>query len=353
MTDDSGCQASVEDGRRHTSRREPMKAQLTAVRVGGGRCAAASVAFALTAMSVIATAQEGPVRRIRIPALIATVAFSPDGSTLTAWDPAGFSRWDAETGRQTGREPVFAKACERASVLPRSEDGRVIAVQCRDRIAFFEAATGQALGERQLREKETAALYTASPDGKAVAIVMAGAIDTVRLGDLSGGAPTEVPIESEVEQIILGSGGARLTVGSWRGVEIREVPDGTLLRSLAGNASHALSADGRTVALVGDRGPRVFDVDSGRLGRELEGRVSQLRFSPDGGLLVGWTNQRVIVWDLATGAQRLALNAGEFRVGEFVAASLAPDGRRLATVSLERRGERTASTVALWRLPSP
>jgi WD40 repeat protein len=300
----------------------------------------------LVAIVVSAAAQERPVRRIVIPALVTAIAFAPDGETLVAWDPAGWSRWDAASGRQRDREAVIAKTCQRVSVLPRSEDGRVIAAQCRDRLVFFDVATGRALGERRLPEKTTAAVYTASLDGKATAIVMAGATDTVRLGDLAGGTETEVKVGSEVEQLLLAANAARLTVGSWRGVEIRETPGGKLLRSLEGQAAHAMSADGKTVAVLGGQGAVLFDAESEERIRDLEGRVSHLRFSPDGRLLVGWTNQRVVVWDGASGAQRLVLTSDE-----FVSAAVSPDGRQLATVSLERRGEGTSSLIAVWRLP--
>jgi WD40 repeat protein len=300
----------------------------------------------LAAMVASGAAQERPVRRIGIPALITAIAFAPDGATIVAWDPAGWSRWDAASGRQREREAVIAKACERAAVLPRSEDGRVVAAQCRDRLLFFEVATGRTLGDRRLPEKQTAAVYTASLNGKTAALVMAGATDTIALGALASGTDTAVTVGNEIEQLTLDADGARLTVGSWRGVEIRDAPGGTLLRRLEGQASHAMSADGRTVAVIGGPGARLFDGGTGEALRSLEGRASHLRFSPDGRLLVGWTNQRVIVWDAATGAQRLVLTSDEFS-----GAAVSPDGRQLATLSLERRGEGTSSVIAVWRLP--
>jgi WD40 repeat protein len=240
---------------------------------------------------------------------------------------------------------VIAKACERASVLPRSEDGRVVAAQCRDRLLFFEVATGRTLGDRRLSEKQTAVVYAASLNGKASALVMAGATDTVHLGGLASGTDTAVKVGSEIEQLTLDADGSRLTVGSWRGVQIRDAP-GDTLRSLEGQASHAMSADGRTVAVIGGPGARLFDGETGERLHDLEGRVSYLRFSPDGRLLVGWTNQRVIVWDATTGAQRLVLTSDEFS-----GAAVSPDGRQLATLSLQRRGEGTSSLIAVWRLP--
>ena len=321
-----------------------MHAQLDGDRIRQHTRSVVAILVAVIATSLVA--QERPVRRIQIPALITALAFAPDGATLVAWDPAGWSRWDAASGRQREREAVIAKACERASVLPRSEDGRVVAAQCRDRLLFFEVATGRTLGDRRLEEKQTAAVYTASLSGTATALVMAGATDTVHLGNLAGGTGTAVKVGSEIEQLTLDSDGSRLTVGSWRGVEIRDAPAGTLRRSLEGQASHAMTADGRTVAVVGGPGARLFDGETGERLRDLEGRVSYLRFSPDGRLLVGWTNQRVIVWDATTGAQRLVLTSDEFS-----GAAVSPDGRQLATLSLQRRGEGTSSMIAVWRLP--
>lgn len=304
----------------------------------------AAVLLALTSAS--SAAQERPVRRISIPALVTAIAFAPDGKTLVAWDPAGWSRWDATSGRQLKREAVIAKLCERAAVLPRSDDGRVVGAQCRDRLLFYDLATTGQLGERRLPENTSAAVYAASPDGKASAVVIAGATDTVRLGDLAGTAETEVKVGSEIEQLTLTAATGILTVGSWRGVEVRQLPDGRLLHTLDGHASHAVSADGRIVAAVHPGGARLFDPQTGQAVRELEGRVSHLRFSPDGRLLVGWTNQRVVVWDAETGAQRLVLTSEE-----FVYAAVSPDGRQLATASLQRRGEGASSLLAVWRLP--
>ncbi|CAN5819395.1 hypothetical protein BH24ACI5_BH24ACI5_24690 [soil metagenome] len=306
------------------------------------------VALVIASVSSLSSAQERPLRRIPVPALITAVAFSPDGETLLAWDPAGWSRWDIASGRQRGREIVFAKACERVLALPRSQDGRVIAAQCRNQLLFFEVATARSLGEGQMPDKQTAAMYTASANGSLAALVMAGATDTVVVGAMADGvAGTALRIGSEVEQLTLSASGTRLTVGTSQGVQVRELPGGTLLRTIEGSAAHALSADGRQVAVLSDRGARLFDADTGHLTRDVEGRVSHLRFSDDGTRLVGWTNQRLILWDVATGAQRLALESDE-----FVAAAVSPDGQRLVTVSLERRGDRVSSIIGVWRVPS-
>lgn len=299
-----------------------------------------------TGGSALAQDQERPLRRFTVPTLVTTVAWAPDGATVLAWDPAGWSAWDAASGRMRGREPVVGKVCERTAVLPRSADGRVVSAQCRDRLYFFEAATGRAIGELQLREKQTAALYTASADGTTTALVMAGATGTVAIGSKGSGTAAELPVEGEIERISVSAPGTRLTIGTVEGVEIRELPGGKRLHTVEGRASHTLSADGRLLAVVSDRGAQLFDVESGRSLRSFEGRVSFLRFSPDSKRLIGWTNQRVVSWDVTSGAQQLVVTSDE-----FVDASVSPDGSRLATVSLDRRGEGTTSVVAVWRLP--
>ena len=292
-------------------------------------------------------AQERPLRRVTIPVVITAVAFSPDGQTLTAWDAGGYSTWNAETGRRISREPIFARSCDRALVLPRTSGGRVVGVSCKGGVQFLDAATGTSLGERRLGEKETAATYTASADGKTAALVMAGETDTVRLVDLSGGAGIAVEIGAEVEQVSFPASATVFTVGSVRGVDIRNVPDGTVVRTIAGGSSHAISADGRILAIVSTDGAMLVDTVSGKT-KSLEGRVSHVQFGAESRLAAGWTNQRVIVWDAATGAQRLVLT-GE----EFTGVALSRDGSRLATISLTRRGEETTTTLAVWRLPQP
>ncbi len=153
-------------------------------------------------------------------------------------------------------------------------------------------------------------------------------------------------VDGEVEDLSLSSSGHRLSIGTIKGVEVRESAGGKSLGTFEGRASHALSSDGRLLAITSDRGAQIFDVETGTRLAEAEGRASSLRFSPDGKRLVGWTNQRVIAWDAATGAQQLVLKSDE-----FVDASVSPDGTRLVTVSLDRRGEATTSVLAVWRLP--
>src|SRR5688572_13719346 len=89
-----------------------------------------------------------PVRATSTRALVHAVAVAPDNATVVAWDSGGFAKWNPETGKTVDRQPVIGKACagRGVPVLPRSEDGRTIAVNCAGKLSFFDMATGEARG---------------------------------------------------------------------------------------------------------------------------------------------------------------------------------------------------------------
>lgn len=275
------------------------------------------------------------------------VAFSPDGTEIVAWDPAGFSRWNVETGRRTGSEPVFAKACDGTPTLPRSEDGRTIGVNCRGRLHFFDLRTGRPLGAWQIPKDRGVALYAPSPDGRLAAIVMAGTLDVVEIRQLGGdGQDTSIRIDAEVEHLSVAPGASRLGVGTFRSVVVRQLPDGKLLRTIDGRSAHAFDEDGTHIAVETGSGATIVDLQRAAPLRDVDGRVSHLRFGGGGQLLAGWNNQSVFVWDLSSGARRMTVS-GE----EFVSAALSDDGVRLVTASLERRGGGAAAVLEIWHVP--
>lgn len=292
-------------------------------------------------------AQERPIRRFTIPALITAVAFSADGKNIVAWDPAGWSSWDAETGRRTAREPVLAKACGRVATLPRSEDGRTIGASCDGRLILFDVASTKSIGEWKLGEKQTPILFTATPDGSLAAAVIAGATGTVEVSDRSGGKPIAIlTTPEEVEHLAFAPGGKAIAAGGITGVRLWSLPDGRETTRVDGGSAFAYSPDGQVIAASRSRGAALVDAASGAILRELQGPATVLRFSGDGARVVGLNNQQVVVWDADTGAQRLVLKADE-----FIGAALSSDGLRLATLSRELRGESTGSTIAIWRVP--
>ena len=293
------------------------------------------------------SAQERPTRRFTIPALITAVAFSPDGKNVVAWDPGGWSTWDVESGRRTGREPVLAKPCGRVPTLPRSQDGRTIGASCGGRLILFDLASTKPVGEWKLGEKQTPILFTATPDGSLAAAVIAGATGTVEVSDRSGGKPIALlTTPEEVEHLAFAPGGKAIGTGSITGVRLWSLPDGKETAHVEGGSTFAYSADGQVVAMARPRGLALVEAATGTVRRELQGPSTLLRFSGDGSRLVGLTNQQVVVWDTDTGAERLVLKAEE-----FIGAALSGDGLRLVTLSRELRGQTVGSTIAIWRVP--
>ena len=307
-----------------------------------------AAAFALVAtIAAFPLAQERPVRRISIPGLITTIAFSPDGKSVIAWDPAGWSSWDAESGRRTGREPVLGKACKRVATLPRSDDGRTIGAICDGRLVMFDVASTASLGDWTPGEKETPIVFTAAPDGALAGIVMAGATGTLKIIDRAGGKPVATLSTPEEVELASFAPAARLVAtGGITGVRLWSLPDAKETARIDGGSSHAFSPDGKVIAVARARGAVLADATTGSILRELQGPSTQLRFSGDGGRVAGLNNQQVVVWDSDTGTPRLVLKADE-----FLSVALSADGLRLLTLSRELRGESTGSTIGIWRVP--
>jgi WD40 repeat protein len=304
------------------------------------------VAIVVSAMILTPGAQERAERRIRIGGLVTAVAFSPDGSELLAWDTVGYSRWNVESGRRVAADPVLGKACKGAPALPRSEDGRTIGVNCSGRLFFFDLRTGKPLGEWPLPKDQGAALYTPSPDGRLAAIVLAGALEVVEIRPLSGaGNGASIGIGGEVEHLSIVPGASHVIVGTIDGVQVRRLPDGQLAQTIDGRSTHATSDDGKRIAVASGAGAIVYDIGREAPVRQVEDRVIQLRFGGGGQLLAGWNNQTATVWDVTTGARRASVSGDE-----IVATALSPEGRRFATVNLDRRGGAVSAVVEIWRV---
>ena len=301
----------------------------------------------IAAIVAVPLAQERPIRRINIPGLITTIAFAPDGKSVVAWDPAGWSSWDAESGRRTGRELVLGKACKRVATLPRSDDGRTIGAVCDGRLVMFDVATTASLGEWTPGAKETPIVFTAAPDGALAGVVIAGATGTLAVMDRSGGKPVATLSTPEEIELASFAAGARLVAtGGITGVRLWSLPDAKETARIDGGSSHAFSPDGQVIAVARARGVVLADTATGSIRRELQGPSTQLRFSGDGRRIAGLNNQQVVVWDTDTGTARLVLKADE-----FLSVALSADGLRLLTLSRELRGETTGSTIAIWRVP--
>lgn len=280
-----------------------------------------------------------------IPAPVNVIAFAEDGRAVVAWDPAGYSIWNLESGRVARREPVFAKACGRTAALPRSEDGVTVGVNCRGKLLFFEVATGKPLGEWTLGESRASAAFAVAPDGSFAAVVIAGALDTVDILDRTGTSQVKLKASQELEHVSISADGAHVAAGSSGGLEIWSMPEGRPVATIEGLGPHAFGRDSRSIAVTRGSDVGVHAVADGALIRRLNGTANDVRFGSTH--VVGWTNQQVVVWDAEAGAQRLVLKSDQ-----FVTAAASPDGARIATISLELRGDAASSILAIWPMPA-
>lgn len=238
---------------------------------------------------------EGAVTRLgspnlRQPGRPGSVVFSPDGKRVLTYGSGGLHAADAKTGA-TVREVRLSLLAAR----PAADGGSGTAVTDGGTVLAWDST-----GEKTLFRSEDGATAAAfSPDGKLVAI------------GTSGGA-----------------------------VHVRDAATGKLAATLAGPKDAvrrlAVSADGKLLALAGEKSVGLWDVAAGKETRLLEtkrdGNPFSVAFSPDGKTLVTgeyFGAVPVRVWDVATGKQRLAVE--DMLPGYFPrAAAFAPDGKTFA-----------------------
>jgi dipeptidyl aminopeptidase/acylaminoacyl peptidase len=300
----------------------------------------------LPALPAPAPDAAAPVTRARFRhgALIATVAFSPDGTTLAAasWDRSVLL-WDAATGREVRRCQGHTLAVAAVAFAP---DGRTLVSGGDDHtVRLWDAATGQEV-RRLLGHQDQVTAVAFAPDGRTLASadrkgrlclwdVAAGRL----LRQFEDGGPRITGLAFAPDGRTLAAGGCCGGV-SLDSVWLWDPDAGKLLRRFGqegrGTNAVAFSPDGRTLATANDDGHvYLWEVATGRQRLRLSGHQGYAKvvaFAPDGRTVAsapsGTHDRAVRLWELATGEQRLALDA----VPEFVSAlAFGPDGRTLAT----------------------
>jgi WD40 repeat protein len=232
------------------------------------------------------------------------LASSSDGRTLAAGTAAGkVTVWDVRS--RSLRLGPFAATKRPMHSLSVSADGTMLATAAADGVKLWDVATGAPRG--RVGDGSAAGAVAFSPAGPFVAFVLSGYY----------GRPEQAG-----------------------DVEIWDVPRRSLVRRLrpalpGGTIGYALafSSDGRVLASggIGDRFIHLWDVEKGRLLRELEqnvGGVHSLEFGPDGHTLAigGYGEPYAALLDVATGAQLgPRLTAGR----DTATVDVSPDGRSL------------------------
>jgi WD40 repeat protein/tRNA A-37 threonylcarbamoyl transferase component Bud32 len=253
---------------------------------------------------------------------VKAVAFSLDGTTVAASSSYVTRFWDAVTGQPLGNFPLHL--APNTSIVAFSPDGTKLA-QVRNKTAdLWDVATGKRLewdvatGKRPryaLQHEDTIHAAAFSPDGTKLAT--AGG-RTAQLWDLATGRRLGDALECAPP----GEG--------WAGA-VAFSPDGTKFATAFWNHRESW---GTSV--------RIWNLPAGRpLGAtlNLEGRVRHLAFNPDSAkLATASDDQTARLWDLGTGEQ---LGETLEHKREVISLAFSSDGTKLATGSMD-------NTARLW-----
>jgi WD40 repeat protein len=240
------------------------------------------------------------------------VAFSADGGHLVAAGATWVHVWDLTAEGEKVVLPGHEGGVQSVSFSPDGQ--RIVSGGADATVKIADAHTGALLGV--LTGFRGATLAALSPDGQAVAVAdMSGAVKLWDIRQPQASQPLDV------------------------------------FHHDLGNALYQLgqSPDGKRLAISGDRG--VFLWEAGATGepRFVRGHsitsesVWSFQFSPDGRLLLGHQDARLVLCDLAAGAMT------DFLPGDPApsasGAAFFPDGRRLVLVSGENK------FLQVWDVP--
>ena len=278
--------------------------------------------------------------------LVASVAFSPDGSRIVSgsWDRT-VKVWDASTGKELAS---FTEHSDLVKSVAFSPDGSRIAAGSKDKtVKVWDASTGKELASLTGHSNEVTSVAF-SPDGSRIA---SGSWDrTVKVWDAATGKELAnfTGYSSGVTSVAFSPDGSRIVSGSWdETVKVWDASTGKELASLAGHSdgvtSVAFSPDGSRIASGSeDHTVKVWDASTGKELASLTGHsdgVTSVAFSPDGSRIAsGSEDHTVKVWDASTGKELTSLTGHSDGVTRV---AFSRDGGRLASGSEDQ-------TVKVW-----
>src|SRR5436190_19088557 len=101
--------------------------------------------------------------------------------------------------------------------------------------------------------------------------------------------------------------------------------------------SVAINSDGTLIASGGDDGVKLWEIESGRLVRDLDGSSSAaVAFSPDGMWVASDGHEEVSLWDVGTGRKVKSLRGHSTSFGCL---AFSPDGKVIATTAEDKDDE--------------
>lgn len=308
-------------------------------------------------------AHDGPVN---------DVTFSRDGRLVASASADRTARiWNAETGELAVPPLMHSNAVLEVAF---SLDGRRLLTRAGrpqasgdgldpgrgDDVLIWEVATGQLAARISHADLVSAASFT--PDGRKV---LTACYDRkARLCDaLTGEVKREFPHPECVLAAVVSPDGQRALTSAGDGrARLWDLKTGELLDDTQGTGEirHlAFSPDGRLFAALSSNGAWVREVDAPRQMRTFfEGGApagAALEFSPDGyKLLLGYSNLKVRICDVATQSRLVALNdeAKVSWVRRYFGARFSPDGSAVLTWG-EDGAARVWGALKGWRIYPP
>ncbi|MER7502715.1 WD40 repeat domain-containing serine/threonine-protein kinase [Nonomuraea pusilla] len=313
----SGRQVAAEAGRLRTS--DPVAAMLLSVaawRLAPGADTRAELMDSLYRPESAAFRQP-PAKGVTLRAV------SGDGRAMASVSEDGVRVYDVRSGRRTaswawppgqGRFPTGAAL---------SPSGRLLVVATPTEVTAYDAVTGARRGEHRLAQGSPLVRVEFGDHEWTVAISLER--DLVSLWDVRGGRAVKVPLDL-VGSWAVSADGRRFALvrqGVLRVLRLPGMTEDTGLRrpcgglvAFTGDGARLVCARGVITRYDTATGARV-PVTGGRWTWAEDGSSAEvddaarrgLRFSPDGGLLLGFADDSVRVWDAATGAPVFAHRA--------------------------------------------
>jgi WD40 repeat protein/beta-lactamase regulating signal transducer with metallopeptidase domain len=312
--------------------------------------------------------------RWRAGATINFLAFGPEGKSLvTAGQDGSVRQWDLGTGKEVRRfarpEPAGAQPAPNRPgapgiAVPRPPLAGAAATEAareRERKLAAEAAAANSVAQATATKARMQAAEAAAAVAEAKA-----KLDSAKPGVGADAAKQKLDAAKQAEQAAKEAEQAtkaRLeALRAELAVQARQ-------RALVGGggSATAVTDDGKTLAVSGGTAVRLYEVETGKELRTIEGPATglvSLLFSPDGKTLAGrGGDDGVTMWDSASGRERrkikaptppdvrtraVSLRAG----GEAPGLAFSPDSATLAVATTEFKEQNFTGRVTLWDMAS-